>query len=119
MRNSNGEKIQKQKRLILCNLKELHCHFKKEHPNLKVGFSKFAQLRPKWCVLAGPHGTHTVCVCSIHQNVKLMISGAKLPHSYKDLLSMMECNIDSEACMLDTCTEYPGIEAIRHLLNVS
>ena len=119
VRNNNGEKIQKQKRLILCNLKELHCHFKKEHPNLKVGFSKFARLRPKWCVLAGPHGTHTVCVCCIHQNVKLMISGAKLPHSYKDLISLMVCNIDSEACMLDRCTVCPGAEAIRHLLNVS
>ena len=34
-----------------------------EHPDVKVGFSKFAELRPKECVLAGATGTHSVCVC--------------------------------------------------------
>lgn len=38
-----------QKRLLLLGLKELHC-YKKEH---YVGFSTFAKLRPKYCILAG------------------------------------------------------------------
>ena len=37
----------RQKRLILCNLHELYSAFKEKHPNVKVGFSKFAELRPK------------------------------------------------------------------------
>ena len=41
---------------------------------MKIGLSKFAELRPKECVLAGASGTHNVCVCTIHQNVKLMLS---------------------------------------------
>ena len=65
--------------LVLCNLKELNQHFKDKHPSVKIGFSKFAELRPRYCVLAGASGTHSVCVCTIHQNVKLMILGAKLP----------------------------------------
>ena len=42
---------------------------------IKVGFSKFADFHPKHCVLAGASGTHSVCVCTIHQNVKLMMLG--------------------------------------------
>ena len=59
------------KRLILCNLKELYTAFKDKHPDLKISFSKFASLRPKWCITVGPKGTHSVCVCTAHQNVKL------------------------------------------------
>ena len=49
--------ISMQKWLILCNLKELYEAFKSTYPLLKVGFSKFCSLRPKWCVLAGATGT--------------------------------------------------------------
>lgn len=75
VRNDEGVREHVQKRLILSNLKELYELFKLENPDCKVGFSMFASLRPKNCVLAGSGGTHTVCVCSIHQNVKLMILG--------------------------------------------
>lgn len=73
---SNDGKTEKiQKRLVCCNLRELYSLFKSEFPNLKIGFSKFAEYRPQECTLAGGSGTHTVCVCIIHQNVKLMIGG--------------------------------------------
>ncbi len=78
VRYENGEKERKQKHLVLCNLKEAYQKFKEKFPEAKLGFSKFAQLRPKECVLAGPHGTHSVCVCTIHQNAKLMLLGSKL-----------------------------------------
>ena len=75
----DGEvRVHKQKHLVLCNLKEAFKHFKNVHPSIKIGFTKFAELRPKQCVLAGSAGTHSVCVCTIHQNVKLMMIGAKL-----------------------------------------
>ena len=50
-----------QKCLVLSNLKELHVAWNESHPDKKVGFSKFAALRPRWCVLAGASGTHSVC----------------------------------------------------------
>jgi hypothetical protein len=34
----SGVKIHKQKRLLLCNVKELYSHFKNSHPGVKVGF---------------------------------------------------------------------------------
>ena len=69
-----GKRMHVQKRLVLNNLRELYKEFKGRFPNLKIGFSKFAELRPKQCVLAGSSGTHCVCVCTIHQNVKLMLN---------------------------------------------
>ena len=78
VRNETGEKEHHQKRHVLCNLTEAYRQFKTLHPDIKVGFSKFAELRPKECVLAGATGTHSVCVCTIHQNVKLMMAGGQL-----------------------------------------
>ena len=70
------QRVHIQKRLVLSSLKEVYQLFKDRFP---VGFSKFAELRPKHCILAGASGTHSVCVCTIHQNVKLMMLGVKLP----------------------------------------
>ena len=63
---------QHQKRLILCKLEELYRLFKEKNPAMKVSLSKFSQERPKWCTLVGPKGTHTVCTCIKHENVKLL-----------------------------------------------
>jgi hypothetical protein len=49
-----------QKRLLLCDMKELYAELKKTFSHLEVGFSKFCSLRPKWCVLVGCLGTHSV-----------------------------------------------------------
>ena len=57
----------------LCKLQELYIAFKEKHPNVNIGFSKFCALRSKWCVLAGSKMTHSVCVCSGHQNVVLLV----------------------------------------------
>lgn len=75
IKNIDGTQTQVQKRLVLSNLKELFQHFRNENPDEKIGFSKFASLRPRNCVLAGASGTHTICVCVIHQNIKLMMLG--------------------------------------------
>lgn len=65
-----------QKKLVLSNLQELYQSFKEKYPLDKIGFTKFTLLRPKHCVLAGSSGTHTTCVCTLHENVKLMLQGA-------------------------------------------
>ena len=63
---ANGKCEHRQKRLVLCNLKEVYKQFKTLHPETKVGLSKFCELRPRECVLAGASGTHSVRVCTIH-----------------------------------------------------
>jgi hypothetical protein len=47
---------------MLCYLKEADIKFKETCPDIVINFSKFSELRPKWCVLAGAHGTHITCV---------------------------------------------------------
>ena len=58
----------------ICSLQELYGAFKEKHPNVYIGFSKFCAWRPKWCVLAGSKMTHSVWVCSTHQNVLLLVN---------------------------------------------
>ena len=76
--NVGGNKVKVQKQLILANLKEVYAQFKQKYPDKKNGFSKFAILHPKECVLTGANGTNQVCVCTVHNNVKLMMMNAKM-----------------------------------------
>ena len=56
---------------MLGNLKELYQEFKEKHPTDKIGFSKFADLRPKHCILAGARGARTVCVLPVTKMLNL------------------------------------------------
>ncbi|KAK3907971.1 ARL14 effector protein [Frankliniella fusca] len=123
----NGVKVQKQKRLLLANLKELYIYFSERNPNL-IGFSSFAALRPKYCLLAGSPGTHCVCVCQRHENIKLMIEGANLKlfssteegsmKNYKQCLATIRCEPPTEQCFLNQCNECPGLESMQEILEV-
>ena len=82
---------------------------------MKIGFFKFARLRPRQCILAGAAGTHSVCVCTLHQNVKLMIAGGKresliddgLKH-YRHCFSAIQCNPPNIEC-------YSGTESLIYV----
>ena len=89
----------------------MYREFKEKFPDHKIGFSKFAELRPKHCILAGASGTHAVCVCTIHQNVKLMILEMGLPllQTYHHCLAKIMCNPPLPKCYLGECKACPGI----------
>ena len=87
-----------QKWLLLENLKELYSSFIKEHADIKIGFSKFCQLQPKWCVLLGASSTHCVCVCTYHQIMMLILDPLNL--EYKDLLKFLVCDPGNKFCMI-------------------
>ena len=61
-RNKDGSKEKVQKRLLLANNSEIHVNFKADVPGLKIGFSTFALLRPKWCMPVGVAGSRKVCM---------------------------------------------------------
>ena len=115
-----------QKRLILGNLKEVYQQFKEKYPMVKVGFSKFAELRPRNCVLAGTSGTHAVCVCTIHQTVKLMMVGGKIPElsanddvplqDYNHCLAKIICNPPHPDCYFQLCSSCPGTSGLQEHL---
>ena len=124
VRGAEG-RITIQKRLILSNLRELYRLFKDKHPEQKIGFSKFAELRPRHCVLAGASGTHSVCVCTIHQNVKLMMQSIKelttsngtSLQTYQHCISQAICNPPLPSCYLGTCNSCPGFAALEEVLH--
>ena len=122
--NAEGRRVTEQKRLLLCNLKEAYQHFKSLHPDAKVGFSTFASMRPKECVLAGANGTHSVCVCTLHQNTKLMFIGSKLPSlseqqflHYRHCLEAIMCDPPTRDCYLSKCTQCPGTGPLEERLH--
>ncbi len=113
---SIGRNQHMQKRLILSNLKELYSSFRKRFQDVKIGFSKFCMLRPKWCITVRASGTHSVCVCTSHQNVTLVLNAIKLDKDYHQLLELIACNRDSKECMINRCPNCPGIEPLKEYL---
>ena len=113
----DGSKVQKQKRLLLANIKELYHSFKEQNPDCKVGISKFYELRPQWCISVGVKGTNSVCVCEIHQNLKLMLAALKpLKLDYKQLMAHQVCDISARECMLHRCPNCPNKDAVETYL---
>ena len=101
----------------LCNLQELYTAFKEKHPNVNIGFSKFCALRPKWCVLAGSKIVHSVCVCSVHQNVMLLVDATDWDLTYKDLIKKIVCNTESNKCIMHWCESCPGTATLKEFLD--
>ena len=97
--------IFQQKRLILCNLNDLFRAFKEQNLTVNLGFSKFCSLKSKWCVLDGSAGIHTICVCTIHRNMRLLLEPLNV--SYQDLLKWIDCNTSSSDCMIHRCPNFP------------
>ena len=116
---SIGKNTLQQKRLLLCNLSELYSAFKKRIPEIKMSFSKFCSLGPKWCILVGRSGTHPVRVCAIHHNVSLLLNGVNLEKEYHKLVSLRVCDTNSKECMIYRCPNCPDISNLTtHLTNL-
>lgn len=78
-------KTAKQNHLLLSDLTDLYSTYMVEHKVSPASFSKFAQFRPQKCILAGASNTHTVCVCTIHENCKLMINAIDLKNNKRPI----------------------------------
>lgn len=122
--NENMEKVTIQRRLVLMNLNEAYQLFKTENPNEKIGFSKFAAIRPPECTLAlETYGTHTTCVCSYHQNVKLITESLQRNgfspdvKNFQHWLNIMLCENKTFKCHTNECSTCPGKPAVETYLH--
>ena len=104
-------------------LRELYLKFKEQNPEIKIGFNKFVELRPEYCILAGASGTHTVFVSVYHQNVKLMLDGLNISEltsgeikNYKDCINEIVCKVPTAQCYLNTCSNCPTVEPLKSRL---
>lgn len=117
----NDVKMKVQKRLLLFNLVDLYDQFKEEFPELKIGLSKFCEIKPRECILAGHSGTHNVCVCETHQNMNLKIYGIKrqlknhgfdFKETAQDFIKKSVCENSFPDCFLTNCKNCPGIQCV-------
>ena len=108
--------IQEQKRLVLFNHNDLHKQFREKFPEMTISLSKFRQIRPRECILAGKSGTHNVCVCKIDQNIKLKlhgmmqqlkIKGVDFTDTYHVFINNSVSENASSNCFFHTCEECP------------
>ncbi len=77
--------------------------------------------------LGGSNGTHSLCVCTMHNNETLMMCGAQIPKitenedvpikHYSHSLVRMTCNPPLAECHLGSCDVCPGKEPIKELLS--
>ena len=110
---TDGIKQHKQRRLLLCNLNELHANFKQKFGQ-KISLSKFCELCPKWCItVRSSSGFHPVYVCVQHQNAKLIADCIPGLTNHKILLEQLVRRFDNRQCMLQFCEHCPCPENLR------
>jgi hypothetical protein len=117
VKQPNGKRLKIQKRLLLVNVDELHSDYKKKYKNIDgiktFGLSAFADLRPKHVITVGSSGSHLVCVCIYHQNVKLMLSAIGLGEERHLLMDKVVCSVYNKMCMVNRCPSCPKSEALE------
>ena len=84
------------------------------YPCTKVELPQFFEFKPKWCVAPGASGTHSVCVCSIHQNGVVLADACNM--SYREMMYVMVCDINNKISMVLCFSDCPGEEAQLELL---
>ncbi|KAL7302849.1 hypothetical protein TKK_0004081 [Trichogramma kaykai] len=98
IKNENNEYEYEQNRLVLCGLKELFKLFQNCHPDTKVGFSTFAKLRPKCCLLAGSSIQNAFSMClSDTPKCKSIYYIKPIDNGY------VQCKMFSEATAFENC----------------
>ena len=108
-----GEKVKRteQVRFMLMSLREAHSKFKHEHPSLKIGLTKFCELRPTHVKLFDQI-PHQVCVCSYHENVRLLFVALKdqtaLSTDFSGFIDQVTCDSTSKECMNGKYSECKG-----------
>lgn len=73
MKKDDGTKVQIRKRLLCGTLNDLYCGFKAKQPSLDISYTSFMLLKPANCVFCTRPGAHAICVCTIHENVRLIL----------------------------------------------
>ena len=98
-------------------MQELYTFFKEKHSNVNIGSTKFCALRPKWCVLGSSKTTHSVCVCSAHQNFVLLVDAVAWDLADKDLIKKIVCSTESNKCILHRCKSCPVTPTLKECLD--
>ncbi len=109
--DGSRSKQTEQARYLLMSLKEAHRQYSDEHPQNKIGLSKFSELRPHHVKLFD-HIPHNVCVCSYHENVRLLLMALKehtaLSVEFQRFINQVTCDSEQKNCMSRECDKCKG-----------
>ena len=61
--------------------------------------------------------THSVWVCSVHQNVMLLVNTVDWDLTYKYLIKKIVCNPESNKCIMHRCKSCPGTASLKEFLD--
>ena len=75
----NGIKSKRRKYYLIMFLKEVYELFKQSYPDITVGLSKFASLRPANVLFLNDQHPD-MCKCEIHENFLLKIKGLEITY---------------------------------------
>lgn len=111
IKGDDGQKRQIRKRHMVMTISEAYSLFKEEHPDVVIGKSKFAELRPVHVLIVSKM-PHNVCGCKYHNNIILLMESLhrKIPemiplYSREELFKLCVCNTESEECLSGLCEE--------------
>ena len=108
------QKTKVQKRYLLLTIGEAYQEFKLANPNMKIGKSKFAEMRPSHVSLRADTPAN-ICLCSYHENIRLILTSiTALPNTTSDFIKKIVCDYDNEACMLQSCEECGKLSKYDH-----
>ena len=104
---SDQGKVWLQKRHLYMNLKETHSLFQEDHPEIKIGLTKFGMLRPQQVKFSSETPAN-VCTCIYHQNVILALDSLHkydptIPIYSKDFAATCLVSAENEACWYGSC----------------
>ncbi|XP_067247442.1 uncharacterized protein [Chanodichthys erythropterus] len=104
----DGVKKTCQKRHLSMSVLEAYRVFQDEYPEIKIGKSKFAALRPRE-VFTKAETPHNVCLCKYHENTQMLLESVHkhIPrHAFQSVSAFIRalvCSPDSPECMLNGC----------------
>ena len=61
--------------------------------------------------------THSVCVCSAHQNAMLRVDAIDWDLKHKDLIKKIVYNPESNKYIMHWCESYPGTATLKEFLD--
>ena len=107
IRAADGSKNKIQARHLNMCTKEVYALFTDANPNIKIGKSKFAELRPKH-VLLSSQLPHNVCLCKYHENFIMAVNSLHkviniFPQYDHHLPEKFICKSATEECWFNEC----------------
>lgn len=106
--NEDGSlrKVYLQKRYLRMSMKETHQCFLKDNPNFPISLTSFSKLKPTEVDFFG-NLPHSVCMCSYHENFRLILEALKLyvdlPVTFREFIDLVTCDSNEKSCMNREC----------------